>query len=56
MLIYTLLAEPLQVGIVQKLRQTFDNVNMKEPCMPLQDQGNPTKSIQVQEHIRLIRE
>ena len=51
-------AESLRVGIVQKLRQALDDVNMKGPCMPMQDldQGDPTKSIPVQECTRFKRE
>ena len=48
-------AESMRVGIVDKLRKAFEEVGRKGPYSPIDQMGDPTRSILVKEYITFIR-
>jgi len=49
-------AESMRVGIVDKLRKGFEEVGRKGPFSPVDQMGDPTRSILVREYITFIRQ
>ena len=49
-------AESMRVGIVDKLRKGFEEVGRKGPYSPIDQMGNPSRSILVREYISFIRQ
>ena len=49
-------AESMRVGVVDKLRKGFEEVGRKGPYNPLDQMGDPTRSILVREYISFIRQ
>ena len=49
-------AESMRVGIVDKLRKGFEEVGRKGPYSPVDQMGDPTRSILVREYITFIRQ
>ena len=49
-------AESMRVGIVDKLRKAFEEVGRKGPYSPIDQMGDPTRSILVKEYLAFIRQ